>query len=125
MRYYKQSKRSPWFTKISEAEKWVREEERKRLTPPKEEETPDSEWEPDPKEPQAHVELKVVLDRKPLLGTGPLPDWLRNLAHGRDMVALDTYRDNLCLWRCIAVHKGLRPDRSTNEARGLAKGSTN
>ena len=37
------------------------------------------------------------------------------------MAALDTYRDNLCLWRCIAVHKGARPDRSTEAARGLAK----
>lgn len=25
------------------------------------------------------VEVKVVLDRQPLLGTGQLPDWLRNL----------------------------------------------
>ena len=37
------------------------------------------------------------------------------------MVALDTYQDNLCLWRCIAVHRGARPDRSTQVARGLAK----
>jgi len=37
------------------------------------------------------------------------------------MVALDAYRDNLCLWRCIAVHRGARPDRSTKEARSLAK----
>ena len=37
------------------------------------------------------------------------------------MVALDTYQDNLCLWRCIAVHRGARVDRSTKEARGLAK----
>ena len=67
------------------------------------------------------VDLKVVLDRQPLMGTGPLPDWLRNLAHGRSMVALDTYKDNLCLWRCIAVHGGARPDRSTKVAQGLAK----
>ena len=37
------------------------------------------------------------------------------------MVSLDTYRDNMCLWRCIAVHKGARPDRSTKAAQGLAK----
>ena len=37
------------------------------------------------------------------------------------MVALDTYQDNLCLWRCIAVHRGARPDGSTKVARGLAK----
>ena len=58
------------------------------------------------------------------MGTGLLPDWLRKQANtGRKqaMVALDTYRDNLCLWRCIAVHKGARPDRSTEAARSLAK----
>ena len=37
------------------------------------------------------------------------------------MVALDTYGDNLCLWRCIAVHKGARPDRSTKAAQDQAK----
>ena len=67
------------------------------------------------------VDVKVVFDRQPLLGTGPLPDSLRNLAHGRSMVALDTYQDNLCLWRCIAVHRDARPDRSTTAARSLAK----
>ena len=67
-----------------------------------------------------------MLDRQPLLGTGPLPDWLRNLALGRagPMVALDTYKDNLCLWHCIADHSGTRPDRSTQTAaRELAKSS--
>ena len=72
----------------------------------------------------ADVSVKVVLDRQPFLGTGPLPDWLRSLAHARagPIVPLDTYRDNLCLWRCIAVHRGARPDRCTNTARLLAKG---
>ena len=37
------------------------------------------------------------------------------------MVALDTYQHNLCLWRCIAVHHGARPDRNTQAARELAK----
>jgi len=68
-----------------------------------------------------NADLKVVIDRQPLVGTGPLPDWLRNLAHSRAMVALDTYYDNLCLWRCIAVHRGARPDRCTKEARSLAQ----
>ena len=49
------------------------------------------------------VNLKVVLTHDPLLGTGPLPDWLCNLARGSagPIVALDSYQDNLCLWRCI------------------------
>jgi len=37
------------------------------------------------------------------------------------MVALDNCKDNLCLWRCIAVHRGVCPDRSTKEASSLAK----
>ena len=68
-----------------------------------------------------NVDLKVGIDRQPLVGTGPLPDWLHNLAHSRAMVALDTYKDNLCLWRCIAVHRGALPDRCTKEARILAQ----
>ena len=48
--------------------------------------------------------VKVILDRHPLfLGLGRLPDWLRN-KHG--VLSLDTYEDNLCLFRCIAVHQG-------------------
>ena len=71
-----------------------------------------------------NVDVKVVLDRQPLMGTGPLPDWLRkqaNKGQKQAMVALDTYKDNLCIWRCIAVHNGARPDRSTEAARSLAK----
>ena len=68
-----------------------------------------------------NVDVKVVLDRQPLLGAGPLPEWLCNLAHGRTVVALDTYRDNLCLWRCIAVPRGARSDRSTQVASSLAR----
>lgn len=67
--------------------------------------------------------MKVVLDRQPLLGTGRLPDRLRNFLHGwlSKTVSLDTFNDNLCLWRCIAVHQGARPDRSIHLSRELAK----
>jgi len=37
------------------------------------------------------------------------------------MVALDTFDDNMCLWRCIAVYNGARPDRCTQAARELAR----
>lgn len=37
------------------------------------------------------------------------------------MVLLDTFNDNLCLWRCIAIHYGARTDRSTVVARDLVK----
>ena len=110
---------SPWFERLSDAEKWLSEREKVRLDPDNTN-RPDTKW---VSENHFNVDLKVVLDRQPLLGTGPLPNWLRDCARGRagPMVALDTYRDNLCLWRCIAVHQGSRPDRSTTAAREFAK----
>ena len=117
---YYQNKGSPWMKTYADAENWIREMEAVRLESDNIE-RPDTKWVFD-----SHftVDIKVVLDRQPLMGTGPLPNWLRNLAHasrGHAMVTLDTYRDNLCLWRCIAVHRGARPDRSTEAARDLAK----
>jgi len=67
------------------------------------------------------VHVKVLLSRSLLLGSGQLPEWLRNLAHGCAMVTLDSYEDNLCLWRCISVYKGSRVDRCTRVAKAMAK----
>lgn len=71
----------------------------------------------------SNIDVKVVLDRQPLFGTGPLAGWLHNLARGRagPREALDTFNDNLCLWHCITVHRraGL-PHRSTQATRELA-----
>ena len=108
---------SPWFERFSDAEKWLSEREKVRLDPDNIN-RPDTKW---VFEKHFNVDVKVVLDRQPLLGTGPLPDWLHNLSHSRNMLALDTYKDNFCLWRCIGVHRGSRPDRSTTAARELAK----
>ena len=118
--FYKNSGGSPWINKYDEAENWLREKEEARLNTDNIE-RPNTKW--TVFRGYSDVDVKVVLDRQPLLGTGPLPDWLRNLAHARagPMVTLDTYQDNLCLWRCIAVHRGARPDRSTTAARELAK----
>ena len=54
-----------------------------------------------------------------MLGNGQLPDWLRNK---KGMYALDTFDDNLCLFRCIAVHlhQGARSNRCTEQAKQLA-----
>ena len=113
----------PWMNNLEEAARWLKQKETQRLD--KEDgNAPTTKWEPleDDDDEDFSLDLKVVLDRAPLMGTGPLPDWLRNLARGgHAMVGLDTYQDNLCLWRCIAVHRGSRPDRSTTVARGLAK----
>ena len=115
--FYYQNKGSPWMNTYAEAENWLINREAVRLDADSIE-RPNTKW---IFEEHFNVDVKVVLDRQPLMGTGPLPNWLRNLAHSRSMVALDTYRDNMCLWRCIAVHKGARPDRSTKAAQGLAK----
>ena len=64
------------------------------------------------------VEVKAIMTNQPLLGTGQLPDWLRQK---KGVYALDTFDDNLCLFRCIAVHQGTRPDRCTEKAQQLAR----
>ena len=115
--FYYKNKGSLWMNRYGEAENWLSNMEAIRLDADSVE-RPNTKW---IFEGHFIVDIKIVLDRQPLMGTGPLPDWLRNLAHTRSMVALDTYRDNMCLWRCIAVHKGARPDRSTKAAQGLAK----
>ena len=114
--YYAKDGGSPWINKLENARKWLREREKVRLDYDSVE-RPDTKW---VFEGFLKVDVKVVLDNKPLLGGGPLPDWLRNLSHGRNMFALDSYNDNLCLWRCMAVHNGARPDRCTSAARLLA-----
>ena len=81
--YYYTDLGSPWMNKLAEAEKWLSEKETKRLDTDSKE-TPNTKWVFDS---HYNVDVKVVLDRQPLMGTGPLPDWLRNLARGA-MVAL-------------------------------------
>ena len=67
------------------------------------------------------VTIKVIKLPQALLGAGQLPDWLRNLAHSRVMVSLDTFNDNLCVWRCILAHQGERIDRMATKVKALAK----
>jgi len=117
MVFFKQQKGSPWINYFGEAESWVNEEENKRLNADNIE-RPNTKW---TFIKFSSIEVKALLDNQPMLGTGPLPDWLRNLSHGRNMFSLDTFADNLCLWRCIAVHEGARPDRCTQAAKQLGK----
>ena len=118
MVFYKQQKGSSWINNFAEAERWLNEQENNRLNIDNIE-RPNTKW---TFIKFSNIEVKVVLDKQPMLGTGPLPDWLRNLAHGRKMISLDTYGDNLCVWRCIVVYQGARPDRCTQSARQLARG---
>ena len=118
MVFYKQQKGSPWINNFAEAESWLEQKENQRLNLDNIE-RPNTKW---TFVKFSNIEVKAVLDNQPMLGTGPLPDWLRNLAHGRKMVSLDNFRDNMCVWRCIAVFQGARPDRCTQLARQLARG---
>ena len=119
MVFYKQQKGSPWINNFAEAERWLNEQENNRLTLDNID-RPNTKW---AFIKFSNIEVKAVIDNRPMLGTGPLPDWLRNLARGgHQMVSLDTYGDDLCLWRCVAVYKGARPDRCTQAARQLARG---
>ena len=89
--YYK-NKGSPWMNTLSEAEKWLRDKEAERVDTDNSD-GPTTKWRPLD---HFSLDLKVVLDRQPLMGTGPLPDWLRNLAHAareQAMVALDAYQE--------------------------------
>ena len=69
-----------------------------------------------------HVQIKLIASSEPLMCCGPLPEWLRKK---RCINALDTFDDNLCVWRCLALYK--RKDvkrgaeRSTKEALNLAR----
>jgi len=118
MVFFKQQKGSPWINNFGEAERWVNQQENERLNVDNIQ-RPNTKW---VFVKFSSIEVKAVLDNQPMLGTGPLPEGLRNLAHGPHMVSLDTFRDNLCLWRCIAVYQGSRPDRCTRAAKLLAKG---
>ena len=49
-----------------------------------------------------HVQIRLVASNKPLMDCGPLPDWLRNK---RCIYVMDTFDDNPCVWRCLAIYK--------------------
>jgi len=114
MLHQKNSPVSPWLTSLEEPTRaWLSAREEQRLAVDNVD-RPSTKW---TFVRHNSVETKAIVDRQPLLGTGHLPDWLRQK---RGMYALDTYRDNLCLFRCLAIHNGARRDRCTARARQLA-----
>ena len=114
MLYHKNLCGSPWMCSLEERTRaWLTTKEEQRLTIDNVD-RPNTKWAFDRFN---SVETKAILDRQPLLGTASLPEWLRQK---RGMYALDTYQDNLCLFRCLAVHKGAVSDRCTKRARELA-----
>ena len=49
-----------------------------------------------------HVQIRLVPSNERLMGRGPLPDWLRGK---RCIYATDTFDDNFCVWRCLAIYR--------------------
>ena len=106
--YYKNIN-SPWFSKLSQTKAWLQEQGEKIGRP-------NTKWVFDS---TFFVDLKVILDRQPLqIGLGRLPDWLRNK---REVISLDTYNDDLCTFRCIAVHQGADIRDNIRRTRELAR----
>ena len=106
---------SPWFPKLSKTKEWLTKQEEFRLQGAKID-RPNTKW---VFEKHLFIDLKVILDRQPLqIGLGRLPDWIRNK---REVISLDTYNDNLCIFRCLAVHRGATKQFNTRRARELAQ----
>ena len=106
---------SPWFPKLSKMKEWWQEQEELRLQGAQID-RPNTKWVF-----QRHmlVDLKVILDRQPLqIGLGRLPDWIRNK---HEVISLDTYNDNLCIFQCIAVHRGAHKRDNTRRTKELAQ----
>ena len=107
--------RSPWMGRLSQTKEWLEDQEWLRLQGSRLE-RPDTKW---TFLRHYFVELKAILDRQPLqIGVGRLPAWLRNK---REVISLDTYNDNLCLFRCIAVHQGAHKRDNTRKSRELGQ----
>ena len=49
-----------------------------------------------------HVQIRLVALNEPFMCCGPMPHRLRSK---RCIYAIDTFDDNLCVWRCLAIHK--------------------
>ena len=111
--YYEPIGDSPWLETLTAAENWVKQQEEQRL---ENQHRPNTQW---VYEKTSMVYVKVILDRQPLaIGQGCLPDWLRNK---RDVIPLDNFNDKLCLFRCIAVHRGAHVRRNIRKTNELAE----
>ena len=58
------------------------------------------------------VDIKLILSNEPLLGCGRLPEWLANK---KCIYAIDKINDNLCVWRCLAVHQRITKKQKRSE----------
>ena len=102
----------PMFTSLEEIQVYIEECEQKRLDL-KTEEVWSTAYLPATRTTEArgsygskaifrHVQIKRGTSNKPLIGCEPLQDWLRKK---RCIYAVDTFDDNMCVWRCLAIYK--------------------
>ena len=111
--FYQTIGSSSWLETLTASLNWVKQQEELRL---ENQRRPNTQW---AYEKTLMLYVKVILDRQPLnLGLGRLPDWLRNKP---GLHSLDIYRDNLCLFRCIAVHRGAHVRDNIRRTRELAE----
>ena len=111
--FYQTLGTSPWLATLTASQNWVKQQEELRL---ENQRRPNTQW---AYEKTLMLYVKVILDHQPLLiGLRRLPDWLRNKP---GVVFLDTFGDNLCLFRCIAVHLGAHVRENIRRTRELAE----
>ena len=72
-----------------------------------------------------HVQVKFIATNEPLLGCGPLPDWLHKKRCIYAVDGKEERTDNLCVWRCLALYirsnENRERERLTREALKLAR----
>ena len=100
------------FTSLKEIQAYIEECEQKRLDLDNEEvwskaylsanRTTEARGNYDGKVIFKHVQIRLAASSESIMGCGPLPYWLRNK---RCIYAMDTFDDNLCVWRCLAINK--------------------
>lgn len=72
-----------------------------------------------------HTQIRLIASNEPLMGCGPLPEWL---SKKRCIYAVDQFEDNLCVWRCLVIYyrfkngkKNQVEKRTCREAEKLAQ----
>lgn len=114
MVYYKEQSGSPWINTFAVVERWLNEQENKQLN------LDNIEWNNTKWVfvKFSNIDVKVVLDRQPLFGTGPLAGWLYNLVHGRTgpREALDTFIEAHKPWESLQIFStNLKPPQETGQ----------
>ena len=105
--------KSPWFVTYDNAKIWLEQQEESRLEG-------ENINRPSTKfvfEKHFSVQIKIIFDQQPLqVGEGCLPNWLRTK---KGLIAFDNFDDNLCVFRCLAVHYGAHKQHNLRNTRTL------